>query len=553
MPNIEQFNAGSGEVAIPDRGAEAFAQAGRRVGIAYTQVGEDIDRTIRPLGQEAIQHHEDMDISNTYSSLGQAEVQAKQALDVLESQPDAADHPERGQQFLDQYTQQLQTIADSASTHQGRTMAARMITQFRDNMADRVAGGQADLAGAKWMQNATQYRAALADDTAAHPEDADKNRGIWQNFVQTTIPTMPAAQRARIMTEFAQPGLEDITSSGYLAAIERGKQQLAANGKDAPALDQVEQDITAQRGFEYLSPQMRDTLAERVDTARRQGQELFVAGTKLGQQQWAVTAKTRLAQINAGLSDMIANPDSFSQDKLNDLEAARSQILNDPNAGLVTGELSHTDELIRTLAHGQETGEYVQTQPSVISSYLSRAMIPPGAPGAVTDAELAKAVMIDHTVNRRDYGMLKASIDHIRSDPGYKAAFSRFQQWQKQGMAAILGANGAGATVDQREIAQQFAVDSFNFFSQDVQALKDPMKAADAVANQNNAHHFPLDVYLRAAQGGATVHDLISQPGYQRWHGGVGSGPSVAPAAAAAAAPATWSDDQLAAIAGGHR
>jgi hypothetical protein len=56
MPNITEYRARTDGLQPQEVGAEAFAQAGRRVGSFYAQMGQDLGRTVSSLGQEYQKH-----------------------------------------------------------------------------------------------------------------------------------------------------------------------------------------------------------------------------------------------------------------------------------------------------------------------------------------------------------------------------------------------------------------------------------------------------------------------------------------------------------------
>ena len=162
MPNLEEFNAGSGQIEIPDRGAETFAQAGRRAGVAWHQIGEESEDTLNLYRQ----HLTDMDVSNSTTAMSTARSNFRDSWTKAAADPRALDHPEIGQAALEQFSQSLDDIAAHATTREGRNIATRMAATYKSEMHDRVASDMSDLAATRFDQNREQF---LGSSTGAVP------------------------------------------------------------------------------------------------------------------------------------------------------------------------------------------------------------------------------------------------------------------------------------------------------------------------------------------------------------------------------------------------
>lgn len=299
MPNIEQFEAGPGKIEVNDRGAESFAQAGRRAGVAFNQLGQETEKTYDIYHQ----HQVDVDTSNTLTAQSTLDVNAHHQLMTLVNDPRAMDHPEMGEAFLQDYNQRQDDIVAHATTDEARRVAQRTAAERKDQMAQRVASEMSTLAGAKFAANRDTYVQNNAGMAADEPSRTVALVADIESHWGTTAPHNLSAEGVAQNYTDMKKAQTRVALSGVLSAAHLGEEQIAA-GKPGDAIDAMEKQLDSGVLDDYIGDNKAE-LRSRLEVARTQGQSRFEQAQKFGQEQIVQQGKGEYADIDAQLQPYI--------------------------------------------------------------------------------------------------------------------------------------------------------------------------------------------------------------------------------------------------------
>lgn len=440
MPNIEEFNAGSGELNIPEGGAQANVQAARHVGATYAQIGQDITNTVKPMGEAVIQHQADVEANNLYTAYYQAKTNGQNSWDQTIASPDAVNRPDLAQSFMDKFGQAVDEIGAHAQTQQGKTLANRLSNSLKEEMFTRVHGDVSALTGATYVNNIDKIANMAQERIANDPSSAATEIGNFQDFVaNAAIPSNVSGETRARLTEHFNTVASGMALGAYRSSIEQGRAQVAAGGPPT-ILDQVSKDLDAGKLGEYVGGQTAE-LRNAVDTARRQGQEQLSSAARVQQEAQDREGKGVAAQLYARATQEVAAGQTVDPDTLAAIHQFPSKY-----PGLF-GESGELQRLVPQAIKDAETGTFTQSNPQVLTSFQSRLSIPPGQPGALSMLEVIKA-QNDHTISPEAGGRLVDQMEKIGKDPDYGKAHEDITRWMDMAIrpqltqSAALGADG---------------------------------------------------------------------------------------------------------------
>lgn len=515
MPNIQEVEAGSGAIQVPERGSEAFAQEGRRVGSFYHQIGEDVGGTVKQLGDQYVEHQTNMEVSHLYAATTTAEQNLQTAWTAYTADPANRGRPDLASSFMEQHVKPvLDELASHAQTDTGKRLVAEEQARVSQNLFRTAVSDQSHLDGATWVNNSQQTQSNMAASVLADPSKADATIGDWMRVAENTIPsTVDPSERAGLMEHFQHEGAERIALAGYLGGIEAGKQQLAAGAATSPALDAVRAQITAGHNFQYLSPEQQATLATRVDEAEARGKEMHHQALAVDADALKRAGSAAYSTIDSAITSAITPPPGQTPRPLGPEvrqaidDYARQYGASNP------GEVHALNEAWTHATDKAQDHTLQRTDPSVWADINARMSLPPTDPHAVTDAELLNS----WSAGRLSTEDLKLAREFKakESDPAMKAAMSELKTWQTH----MLGSLPSG-TAGRGEAAGAFQHDSLQTFMQWIASGETPAQALEIMTNVNNPRNFTqrFDVYRRAA----AFTDAAS---YLRAHDAYGRGP----------------------------
>ncbi len=550
MPNLEEFSAGSGQIEIPDRGAETFAQAGRRAGVAFHQIGETAEKSLGLVQA----HLTDLDVSNTTTALATARSNFRDSWTKAAADPRALDHPEIGQAALEQFGQSLDDIASHATTEQGRHIAIRAAATYKSEMHDRVAADMSDLAAARFDQNREQFLGSSAAAVIDDPSSLGKEIGAYQEYLETTHSTadqlIEPAKRAELMQRAAEPGLQRLTMAAYIGAIHGAEDEVAATGKSGPRAAAVQKMIDAKTEWEHLPPEVAAEMQGRLDTAIHTGQERAQAGLNMQQKAVETEGKGVFATLDARVQAQLrpgAQPDPTLMQDIGVFTTRYGSVL--------PGESSALQSAVTRAAQPEEQRKLVPDGTPTASAWIGAL----GTDRAPSEAQISQA-QYSGAINDHVATVLREGI-RIAKDPVNREAVTALKQAQSNAAASIRarypGDPRVGVVITQMENDSQA---TFNGWVQ----TEGPGKAVDIMRNATNPRNFfahMVPEYVASLEHNDPIAYLKGLPGYAGLSGGGGgsapspaSGATQAASAAPAAAPAMSAArfKELGRLAGGH-
>lgn len=420
MPNLEEFQAGSGQLNISDRGAESFAQAGRRAGVAFEQIGNETAKTIDVYHQ----HQVDMDTSNTLTQQSNATVGAMKDLMTVTSDPQAADHPELGQAAVDRYRQSLLDINSHASTDEARKIGERRMAELTQQFSDHVASQMSILAGAKAAQNFETYTNNNANLAVDDPSSLPRLLQDEESHHDLARPHNLTAEGAAQYDELLSKSQARITLAAYVSAAHLGEQQIA-NGLPPTALDAAQKMLDSGVGMDVAGVD-KATLQERLEVARTQGAERLKVGQAAQKAATAEDTKAELGKLRiAMLPDANGQPPDprvASQVLARLHQLAQS---TDPVVAATAGQEAESfGTMIKTQAEDRLTGKLTTDDPSAVSEINQRKVIAPGQPGALTKVMLDD-LRSSHRISDTTYQEQTRRLDDLTSNPNLRQTEER--------------------------------------------------------------------------------------------------------------------------------
>lgn len=244
MPNIPVFEAGTGQLAIPEGGAAAFTQVGRRAGQFYHQIGQDVGQGIAGIGEQVEQHDTMMAISKgAAAGTGLHASLTEQAAKAIGDNPEDSTAP---QKFLQQTAEPA--IEDFLKQFDGSTPRAReWARNYADGMRQQVsayvaalgsfAAGQATEVNAKQTANNLQQQVMSQGTVGAYNDAVGTFGGIIDNLI-ALHPNLSGEDRVKLKTSLLQ-NFQESTAKSLVAVTAMKNPDLAEKMVDSGAFGEV--------------------------------------------------------------------------------------------------------------------------------------------------------------------------------------------------------------------------------------------------------------------------------------------------------------------------
>jgi hypothetical protein len=468
VPNIVEYNAQS-NLEPTDRGIQAAEIAGRRIGLFYHQLADDV----KGVADAVQQHMSVMESSELYKTGTQMQLNLRQRYEAESALPENRNDPHFGDRFMAEVQPIIEKWQGGASTDHGKMLASTLGNDIYKETFNYVHAGQSEMDTAHVVDNAKQTGNTLGAGLITDPSEGNLNRsiGTMNDAVDGMTMTIPdVSTRERVATELKGEYLPNLVIARYRGVAESIKNQVAETGDEtkSPAKDQLDKDIANQVGFQYLSPEQQSALTTLRDEAVRQGKELFNTADAAQRKKDSddfdaaiLPIETSLFQDNgAGGVTMAVTPQA--------LEAVQ-------RAAQMPGAKQHPEkiEALLNAMHtatqdklaGKETvtdhGTFVQ-----LSSEIGSSSNP------LTTTEVDKAYA-QGKLAEEDYHFLRTSaVDSKQSAPKAVHAFTELNQWLARIKPMIDKSNPLLGNLDQT------GVQNFSYFSWDAtQKLKQMIAA----------------------------------------------------------------------------
>jgi hypothetical protein len=293
MPTIPIYEAPAREVAIPDRGVEALAQAGRRLGQLGNERAADISRGAEDIARGAAQFGNDLENAGKLqtANAGNAEVlnlgaQAaitNNALTQAWQQTLAGSNPTDPnvkQKFIENnVAPAYQDLLSQATTPEGKRWIAEHAAQQETSWDHLTSAGQAQLVN---TQATTAYSTAfehlsssVALDPKHLPDALTTLRSLTDNVIGAVGGTQTAEDAAKLSGPIYQERARALVQQAYTSALRDNPNM------DMTAFKQKYGDIMGGEGIEHLDQtqhvfqdQARKTADEDRTAQERQAKDL---------------------------------------------------------------------------------------------------------------------------------------------------------------------------------------------------------------------------------------------------------------------------------------
>jgi hypothetical protein len=269
MPNIEQLDAKGAPEAV-NTGVEAAVQSGRRVGMFYHQIGEDLGGAVQKVGEDYQKQVFREEVSKGTATLAQIQSQKLQEWNEKSAAQatslDGLNDTKFAQRYLDESVKpSLDAWANSFQTPQGKMWALEQAKDAYGRLWDKAVSGQAELTGAAAVAN-------LNATTQGHAESAFHDPEHTADYVALYAADLASAVKAH-------PGLDDTHVAAMQAHTTEAQLGIAMSGVEGAIADK---DFDGARKL-LADPKLRGVygdrvgeLGEKIDAAEQRQQERTV-------------------------------------------------------------------------------------------------------------------------------------------------------------------------------------------------------------------------------------------------------------------------------------
>lgn len=439
MPNILEY-AATGEITPSDKGIQGAEQAAR----VYAQAGREIGRDITDIGDQIERHMAVMETSELYKTGTELKMNLQQRYNQESALPENRNDPHFGDRFMAEIAPQLDQWGNGADTDHGKMLATTLKAGIRNEIFNHVAAGQSEMDAAHVQDNGVQTMNTLGSGLITDPSagNLDRTLGTAKDAIQGMTMSIPdVGTREQVASELTARYLPQLVTARYQGVAESIKNQIAETGAEtSPALQQLDKDVAAQLGFQYLSPETQEKITTLGAEAVRQGQELYSSKAATAKAQLTDAGKADYAKLHNVITNLALNGQGPTPELIDAAQDyARHYGATNP------GEVASLDDFIvrgRDRAQSNTVQPYSQQTRDSIQAGFS---LPAGNPNRPTLASLTRAYSHGQ-ITKEDfsgYTAILSKLDQPETDPAFKPAWENFTRWQNQ-MAQSLQGQGAG-------------------------------------------------------------------------------------------------------------
>lgn len=440
MPNIVEYT-NKEDLTPSDKGIQAATEAAH----VYANVGREVGSSLKAIGDQVENHMAIMETSELYKTGTELKLNLQTRYEKESALPENRNNPHFGDQFMAEATPLLDQWGSGAKTDHGKQLAATLKAGIRNEIFNHVAAGQSEMDAAHVQDNATQTMNSLGSGLITDPSESNltKTIGTAKDAIQGMTMAIPdVSTRESVASELTARYVPQLVVARYGGVAESIKNQIAETGSDtSPALEQLNKDVAAQLGFQYLSPEIQTRVSKLGDEAVRQGQELFnsknaTAKSKMTEEGHAAYAELHTIVTGLALAGQGPTPELIDQVQ------AYSQRFGATNAG----EVASLDDFI---VRGQDRAQSNAVQPfnqSIRDSIQAGFALPSGDPRRPSLASLTKAYSHGQITKEDFSGFTEIlnKLDKPETDPAFKPAWDSFVRWRDMQVQSIGNSNQSG-------------------------------------------------------------------------------------------------------------
>jgi hypothetical protein len=431
MPNIVQYDSPTNGIEPNDRGPQAFAMEGRRVGAFDHQIGEDVSQTTQKLAATVEAHQSFGEISQLSAVAATTHNSLDASMQAAFKDPAALNNPNAARDWETTTLEPaLATLQAGPQTKAGQMYAQEQVARMRTYFHEKAVGTQAQVAGDALVTNLDQTLNQASFQVHSDPSAAsgDLARGTYSAGLEAMIQAHPelTAEQVGAFRAHSEKGLEQLTMAqgqgmidnevnNRLAAVRGGAQMDTSSLK---AMD----DISSGGPFaNYLSNEQRDQLLaygrQKVAAMEHDAMQSREA-LKTQQKQDYQTAAKNVYAAGIQADGTWAPPKNIG--------AAIVQLSRMPGADV--SELREFGNMSTTYLADNASGRLVNSNPTVFSNLMGRIGIQPGQPNALSRAEIYQAAA-RRQLSTHDASMLTDAMDKAEHDPATSELHTRFNEF----------------------------------------------------------------------------------------------------------------------------
>lgn len=434
MPNIVEYTSKSG-LNPSDKGINAAENAA----VLYHRVGQQIEGDINQIADRAVRHFTNLEVSELYKTGTELKMNLQKRYEQESALPENRNDPTFGDRYMAEAKAYIEEWQKGAGTEHGKQLAATFGASLTNEIFNHVMSGQADMDAAHVDDNVTQTVNLLGAGLITDPSEANyrKSIGTAESTIQAATGMIPdVGMRERAANQYTANARSALTVERYKGVALAIKNQIAeTGGETSPAAKQLDKDVKAQLGFQYLSPEQQTAVAQMKEQAVSQGQELFNSRHATAKAQLKEEGQQAYADIH---SEITAN--TLAGKPASPELVAKAQQFSQSYGAILPGEVAAVDDfLIR--AQTRATDNAVQPfNQNVRDNIQAGFSLPPGDPRRPTEASLLQAYSHGQITKQDFTGFTEIlnKLDKPETDPHFGPAFAELKRWQTA-MAKNIG------------------------------------------------------------------------------------------------------------------
>ena len=247
MPNIREYNSPVDGLQPSNLGAEAFAQAGRRIGAFFNQeaglqeqAGAKVGSAIASAGEVGVKYAEHAEISHgAVGAVGLLAGFTDKWNETAKGANDPNDPTVAAKFREEQLEPELAKFRDAFTTEGGQRWAEGQIDSIRKHFYEKTTADMSSLAGDAAVTNTTKSINTLANMLRSDPTAFPMAQKMLTDAVDgiTSSTNLLPSEAARVKGQLMQHGNEQLSRAAIQSAIERNPDEgmkLAGDPRFAP-------------------------------------------------------------------------------------------------------------------------------------------------------------------------------------------------------------------------------------------------------------------------------------------------------------------------------
>lgn len=236
MPNIREYNAPEGLALKPnDAGVDAAANAARRAGAIFNQVGSEtqavgaqtgrnIASTINDVGDVAVKYATNREISSGSAAFTGAFAKLDSDWNSTIRQADP-NNPAIGAQFLEKSIEPtLEKLRENFMTEGGQRFAESKIDMLRSHFVNKISGDMSEMAGIAARANVQTVTNQLSNAASNDPSSLSTALKLLEGSVGSIVdssPTIRPGDSARLKADVLLAAQSAVVKAAAIGAIAR--------------------------------------------------------------------------------------------------------------------------------------------------------------------------------------------------------------------------------------------------------------------------------------------------------------------------------------------